>query len=186
MLSHKENSIKADILTLAKCELLSESWEPILCHRLWAEQTAVIIFLRHFACAACRAHAVDVWQRREQYQSKGAKIYFVGNGQPSFIEGFKKDLSLEGANIYTDPSLASFRAAGFKRGFLAALGPKAIVNYTKLASSGNVTGYKKGAGDIWQLGGVLVVHKSGKVGYQYISEIAGDFPPESNVTIDDN
>ena len=39
------------------------------------------------------------------------------------------------------------------------------------------------SGDWWQLGGVVVVQKDGKVNYHYISEILGDFPPESDIEI---
>ena len=36
-------------------------------------------------------------------------------------------------------------------------------------------------GDLWQLGGILVVKPEGKVGYHFISSAAGDYSPETDL-----
>jgi peroxiredoxin len=171
----------ANILQLAEAPVLDENGVAVKLGRLWQAQTTIFVFLRHFGCIACRGHAVDVWANRDKYQAHGAKIIFIGNGNPQFIKMFKEDLNLEGAAVYTDPTLASFRAAGFKRGFLAALGPQAIANALKLYAQGHrQVAVGKASGDLWQLGGIVVVKPGGHVAYHYISEALGDFPPHQD------
>jgi hypothetical protein len=141
--------------------------------------------LRHFGCISCRSLAVDIWKNKEKYEKDGARIIFIGNGKANFINGFKEQLGLGEVPIFTDPTLQSFRAAGFKRGFLAALGPKAIVNVYKMYGEGHRQGpTNKESGDLWQLGGVLVIKPDGRVGYHYISEVTGDYPPEGDIVSD--
>jgi len=167
---------------LAQSEVLDEHGASRKLSSFWQGRTAVLIFLRHFACVACRAHASQVWAEREKYQSRGAEIVFVGNGAANFITGFKEDLGLEGATVMTDPSLVAFRAAGFKRGFLASFGPRSLLNAYSLLGQGYRPGNlaRPDKGDLWQLGGVLVVHASGKLAYHYISQAQGDFAPSTD------
>lgn len=173
---------KANIHELSTCSVFAENGESISLFELWKQQTCVFIFLRHFACIGCRSHAVQVWLEREKYEAGGAKLIFIGNGSPDFIQKFKEDLLITDAPVYTDPSLKSFRAAGFKRGFLVSLGIKSIVKGASLMmKTGLGTSVENGSGDLWQMGGILVVRPDGKIPFQYISEALGDHPPESDV-----
>ncbi len=178
-----ENQAQVDLLALSKCKLIDEDGQFVEMYDLWKNQIAIFIFLRHFGCIFCRKHAVEIWSKREQYEKGGAKIYFVGNGARFMIKSFKEDLGIQDAPVYTDPSLVSFRASGFKRGFLAALGPRAVANAIKAVAEGHAQGgmYQKDQGDLWQLGGILVVKPEGKVGYHFISSAAGDYSPENDI-----
>lgn len=170
-----------NIVELASAKILDESGKVVQMGTLWQKQTALFIFIRHFACIDCRRHAVEVWQKREAYERGGARIIFIGNGQPHFIQTFRNELNLMDAPIYTDPSLKVFRAAGFKRGFLAALGPRSVAAGLKMYAKGHRQGAVDSAsGDLWQMGGVMVIKPSGQIGYHYISEMLGDYPPESD------
>jgi peroxiredoxin len=166
-----------DIVSLANHKILDESGEAIKVGTLWRDHPVIFIFLRHFACVGCRAHAVQVWSEREKYEKNGARIVFISNGAPNFIQAFKEDLGITDAKVLTDPELVSFRAAGFRRGFLAALGPKSLVNGLTLMSKGHSNGkVEAGTGDYWQLGGVVVIQTDGRVSYHYISQSLGDYP----------
>jgi peroxiredoxin len=171
------------IIEFSKCEIFDEDGNKIKIVELWQKQTVIFIFLRHFGCVSCRAHAVQIWRDRENYQRGGAKIIFIGNGSPQFIKIFKEDLNIKDAPVFTDPSLASFRAVGFRRGFLAALGPKSLLNGRKLFKEGHKQGesFNRETGDLWQLGGVVAINPDGRVGYHYISLATGDFPPEKDL-----
>ncbi len=172
-----------DLISLSLCVLIDENGDKVNMYDLWKNQIAIFVYLRHFGCIFCRQHAKEIWENREKYQKNGAKIFFIGNGASYLIKYFKEDLGIQDAKIFTDPSLESFKASGFKRGFLAALGPRAAVNAVKAVIDGHSQGgmYKKEQGDLWQLGGILVVKPEGKVGYHFISTAAGDYSPEFDV-----
>ena len=177
-----QTEFNPDVVELMNCNVLNENGEAISVANLWSKQTAILVFLRHFACIECRTIAKQVWSDREKYEKAGGRIYFIGNGQPNFISGFKSDLNINDAPIYTDPSLKIFNAAGFKRGFFVALGPQSIVNGLKMFAGGNSQGqYEKGMGDIWQMGGVIVVKPNGRVAFKFVSQKLGDFPPEKDI-----
>jgi peroxiredoxin len=186
MANSKQNTkppFQLDLKALAQCAVLDENGQKVPFSFFWRDHTALLIFLRHFACIACRAHAQEVWADRAKYEANGARIKFIGNGSSDFIKKFKEDLGILEAPVYTDPTLESFKIAGFKRGFLISIGPQAIKNFLVLKNQGHQSAkYEKAAGDLWQLGGVLVVRPDNRVSYQYISHILGDFPPEKDVT----
>lgn len=172
-----------NIIAFSKSQVFDEAGRSFKMVDLWQERTTIFVFLRHFGCVSCRAHAVQVWGEKEKYEQKGARLVFVGNGSPHFIQTFKQDLNLQGAPIYTDPSLESFRAVGFKRGFLAALGPRSLVRGAQMFAQGHRQGaYDKNTGDLWQMGGVVAIKPSGEIAYHYISEVLGDYPPEADVS----
>ncbi len=178
MTNDQLKKFNVEIVTFANTAVLDESWKEIKVGSLWQDRPVVFIFLRHFGCPSCRAHAEQVWRGREKFEKTGAKIVFVGNGQPNFISGFKQDLGINEAVIYTDPSLKAFRACGFNRGFLASIGPNSMLNGMKLIAKGYKANISSGGGDWWQLGGIVAVQKSGTVTYHYISKSLGDFPTE--------
>lgn len=179
-MGYLEDSV--DIVTLANTLIKDSSGNSIKMGHLWAKQNVVLVFLRHFACIACRAHAIQVWTGREKYEKSGAKLIFIGNGSPDYIEHFRKELQLDPAVVLTDPSLQSFYAAGFKRGFFRIVQPHSVINAAKLALKGfKQAAYTKEAGTHWQLGGVLAISTNGKVLYHFISHSLGDFPPESDI-----
>jgi hypothetical protein len=77
--------------------------------------------------------------------------------------------------LYTDPSLASFRAAGMKHGALRTFSPMAIASTLRAAKAG----FRQHgtAGNPWQQGGALVVERGGKVRWSYSSDDPGDHVP---------
>ncbi len=175
-----DTKIKADSDELAQCYLKDENDNVIVARELWKDHTAVLVFLRHFACAACRFHAEEVWADRAKYESKGAKISFIGVGDTHFIKKFKEQVGITDAPIYTDPSLKIFDAAGFKRGFWIDPGNMHTrPEFISLAIQHTMK--KTGSGNVWQLGGILVIKPSGNIVYQYTSQTMDDVPPNKDV-----
>ena len=98
-------------------------------------------------------------------------LYVIGNGTPNFIEGFRETTGFTGP-LYTDPSLAVYKAAELKRGLgtILKLGAAA-------ATVGSLRrGFRQGKvmGDGTQQGGVLVVAPDGRILYHHISRYPGD------------
>jgi hypothetical protein len=175
------NPPSVDILNFSNAIVYHESGAATELYKLWQRKTTVFVFLRHFACIACRAHATQVWGRKNDFEAKNTQLIFVGNGSPDFVNKFKEDMNLTGAAIFTDPTLGVFQSAGFRKGFIAALGPQSIINGVKLLGEGYKQGIpSKEAGSIWQLGGTVAVRQDGKILYQYIEEAMGDFSPETD------
>lgn len=171
-----EKSIVADVRRLSQATVIGEDHNKFKLGSFWEKGPAIFIFLRHFACMACRAHALDVWSQREKFEKAGAQLYFIGNGAPSMLKAFKEDLGLQEAWIFTDPHLEAFHAAGFKRGVMAAFGPRSLFSLGKLKAQGfSPKPWNEEQGDRLQLGGVLAVKPGGVITYQYMSEYQGDF-----------
>ena len=171
-----ENS-SVDLVALASIIVLDSESCKIKMGQLWQSQAVIFVFLRHFACIACRAdaHSVRVWKDRERYEKTGARLIFVGKRAPNYIENFKSELGLQKAMILTDPSLEVFRAAGFRHGFFELVQLKSILNAIKLAGGGHSQATLIAEGSNWQNGGVLAVGKNGKVLFHFISQLSATF-----------
>lgn len=180
MHSLPDTKIHADGFRLALCTVYNEKSEPVQLRTLWEKQPAILIFLRHFACDACRKHALEIWSNREVYEKKGAKLHFIGNGHPQYMQQFKEMYSLQDASFFTDPKLSAFNAAGFKRGFWINPGEMHTRGeFLWLATRHAMR--KTGSGNVWQLGGVLAICPGGKVTYQFTSQMMGEFAPSSDI-----
>jgi peroxiredoxin len=176
-------STTADIASLGQVLILDENGIPTEVKSLWRESKVMLIFLRHFACIACRAHAAQIWEKREFYEKNNTKVVFIGNGAPQYIQAFREDLKLGNAAIYTDPTLASFLFCGFKRGFLNVVSIASAANAIHLYKEGHRQTQLDAQGDHWQLGGVIIITPEAKVAFHFISESLGDYPPESDVQL---
>lgn len=111
-------------------------------------------------------------------EAKGARLYVIGNGGPSFIAGFREQTGFNGP-IYTDPSLAVYRAAELKRGIARTLDPRSLGKGIKAFVEGHRQGRTQG--DAWQQGGVVVVAPSGEVRWHYASERPDDRPSAAQI-----
>ena len=107
----------------------------------------------------------------DSIRATGAEVILIGNGGPSFIEGFREQTGWRGP-LYTDPSLAAYRAAHLRRGVATVLTPKALLPTFQALRRGARQGLTRG--DNLQQGGVLVVAPSGDVRWQHISQYPGD------------
>lgn len=171
----------ADGIRLHGSLVFNEDGAQVMLGNLWHKQSVILVFLRHFACIGCRAHAADVWKNRSVYEKAGAKIVFIGNGAHELIKMFKQDLNMTDATLFTDPTLNSFKAAGLKRNLFSAFSPKSLMNAHQLDKEGHKHGVRtKESGDLWQLGGIVAIKPGSVVTYQYISDAVGDYPDESS------
>ena len=107
----------------------------------------------------------------DRLRAAGADLYIIGNGTPSFIAGFREQTRYHGP-IYTDPSLATFRAAELKRSVTSTLDPRSLGKALGAFARGQRQGLTQG--DAWQQGGVLVVAPSGDIRWHHASERPGD------------
>jgi len=108
-------------------------------------------------------------------RAAGAEVFVIGNGGPSFIAGFREQTAWPGP-IYTDPSLAAYRAAGLERSVMRTLDPRQLGSTIRAFARGARQGRPQG--DTWQQGGVVVVAPSGDVMWHHASG-----RPDDNATV---
>jgi len=114
---------------------------------------------------------VQLHRERGAIRAAGAELFVIGNGTPNFVAGFREQTGWQGP-IYTDPSLAVYRAAGLKRSVMRTLDPRQLGSTIRAFARGARQGRKQG--DTWQQGGVLVVAPGGDVMWHHASERADD------------
>lgn len=114
---------------------------------------------------------MQLHRRIDAIHAAGAELFVIGNGSPSFIDGFREETKYDGP-IYVDPSLAVYKAAELKRGVVKTLSPFAIGKTIKAFAAGNRQGSTQG--DAWQQGGALVIDTDGTVLWHHVSEHSGD------------
>ena len=113
-----------------------------------------------------------------ELRARGAALVVIGNGSAYFARTFKEDLGLD-FPVYTDPSLRSFAAAGLQRSLRSTFNLGTV--------RGAIRAFKKGfrqqrtQGDPWQQGGVFVVLPPADLRFAYVSETAGDHPPNAAI-----
>lgn len=99
----------------------------------------------------------------------------VGNGNVRQARHFKEERGIT-FELYTDPSLATYEAAGMRRG-ATLMGLDTLRGAAKAMRQGIFQGATEG--DPWQQGGAHLVRAGGEVVWSYISKVAGDhFDPE--------
>jgi hypothetical protein len=117
---------------------------------------------------------VQLHRESERMKAAGGELIVVGNGKPHWIAGFRDDTGYRG-ELYTDPSLESYRLAGMKRGIFRWLNPVAGAYAVRALFRGQRQTRVKG--DAHQQGGVLVIRPSGEVLYRHADSVAGDLVP---------
>lgn len=166
---------KVNILALNRIKIINEKNEIILLSSLWKEQPAVIVFIRHFGCIGCSSHIDQIWSMREQLEKNGTRIFFIGSGSPYLISEFKKEHKLANTQVFTDPGLESFKAAGLLQINFDKLDEQSLEKIAELEKKGYTNRIYEGSGSITQLGGVVAIKPSGTVTYHFVSEFIGDF-----------
>lgn len=111
-------------------------------------------------------------RRIPEIQAKNADFFAIGNGTIDHLRWFVEDQRAD-FPVFTDPKLAAYRAAGFKRGMLEVAGPRALANVAAALSRG----YKNRGpmkGDSLQMGGALVIQPDGTVRFRHQDQRWGD------------
>lgn len=106
-----------------------------------------------------------------ELESRGADLTLIGSGKARDVEIFQEEIG-NACRILSDPSLATFRAAGLQRGVGKVLSLGSMI--------GGIRAHRRGhrqtavRGDLWQQGGAVVVAPNGPVLLHHVSQAVGD------------
>jgi hypothetical protein len=114
----------------------------------------------------------------DRIHDAGAELHVVGNGTPNFIEGFRDKTGFDGP-IYVDPSRATYRALGLRRGMMLAARPRVLRDAVRAFRRGHRQ--TRTRGDNWQMGGTVVVTPDGELRYVHRADSPGDMPSSSDL-----
>jgi len=108
----------------------------------------------------------DIAQRR-------GDLAVVGCGMPEHLVGFREVTGYRGL-LYTDPTLASFRAAALAYGWTRTLHPGSILKGVGAFGAGFRQGARRG--NPVQQGGTFVLGPGDRVRFEWRDRFAGDHP----------
>ena len=113
-------------------------------------------------------------ERQNAFSDKQAKLVIIGLGEATHLSEFRKVTGYRG-ELLTDPSRESYRLLEFTSDILGVMGLKPITH----AFTSMLAGFTPGMihGNVFQLGGAVIVKPDGTVPYYYASSEAGDHPP---------
>jgi hypothetical protein len=116
----------------------------------------LLLFIRHFGCVSCADQVEAILPRLAELAELGVRAVLVGNGPPEHVAGFleRHGLDEQRAEVLTDPSLASFRAAGLQRSWWATFGPRAVADFLRAVGRGSLP--RGTDGDLTQQGGAFL------------------------------
>jgi len=140
---------------------------------LWANHTAVLLFVRHFGCLFCGQQVADIAPFVNGIRDAGAELFVIGNGSVDQARAFRDRHTLT-MPLFTDPDRQAFRALGMRSGAGTVLHPSVIARSLAALKAG--FRQSRVAGDPFQLGGVVVIGVDGVERYRYVSRFAGDHP----------
>lgn len=147
----------------------------------WESAPCVVVMLRHFGCIGCDRTVTELAPRLAELHAAGARTVLVGNGPPEALDAFVERHALGDAHVevFTNPTLAVFRAAGLGRSAWATYGPRSMVDYVRGMGAGFLP--RRVAGDVLQQGGALVVDAGGRVVFHHVAKSLGDHADASDL-----
>lgn len=108
---------------------------------------------------------------RAVLDAAGAELHVIGNGAAMFVAGFRETTGYPGP-VYTDPSLAVYRAAELRSGLRSVLTVGALTRTIGALRRGFRQGRTQGSA--LQQGGVLIVAPDARVLWHHVSSGPGD------------
>lgn len=121
---------------------------------------------------------MQLHRERARIEAAGATLHVIGNGAPMFMAGFRETTGYDGP-LYTDPSLAVYRALDLRRGAGTIVSARAAMNAVRALRGGFRQGRTQG--DATQQGGLLIVAPDGTIRYRHADRVAGDHAPLAEV-----
>jgi peroxiredoxin len=146
--------------------------------QLWANETAVLVFVRHFGCLFCRQQIAALGPLRERVRALGAEVVVIGHGSVAEARAFRDEQAAP-FPLFTDPTRQAYRAMEMRSGIGSILAPGVLAR--SLNAWRNGFRQTRVAGHPFQQGGVVVIAPPGVERYRFVSREAGEHPPDAEI-----
>jgi AhpC/TSA antioxidant enzyme len=151
---------------------------PVRMGTLWADRTAVLMFVRHFGCLFCRQQIADIRPFLDRIRACGAELVVIGPGSIEEARVFR-DEQRGDFPLLTDPDRQAYRALEMRHGLGSILGLPVLMRSLNALKAG--FRQSRVAGDPLQQGGVVVIAPGGVERLRIISRHAGDHPTPAQI-----
>lgn len=140
---------------------------------LWQSGPAAIVWLRHYGCLYCRAHARAMEDARDAFARAGISPVLVGMGTAADAAAFREQLELS-IPVLADHDRQSYRAAGARQGGPVQLAsPRVLLRAVPTMLHGRVR-QGRTVGNPMQLGASAVIGPGGEVLFHHVARDASD------------
>ena len=158
-------------------DLTLESVEgPVRLSERWRERSLIVAFMRHFGCAFCREHLIDLGKVYDQIEAAGGDVVAVFQYRAESTRNFCRHRGLP-FDCLGDPERDAYREIelghGERREYF---GVKIVKGWVRAAARGVTIGSPQG-GDVAQRPGSFVVDRQGRVAYAHYNRDATDNAP---------
>lgn len=158
---------------LAPITLPDHDGRPIRLGSLWERHSAALVWLRHYGCLYCRAHAREIDAARDAFDHAGVVPVLIGMGTAEDAATFREQLRIA-VPVLADGERQSYRAAGARIGGVAGLAsPRVIIRALPAMLRGQVR-QGRTVGHVAQLGAAAVIAPGGEVVFHHVARDASD------------
>jgi peroxiredoxin len=135
----------------------------------------LLVFLRHFGCAFCRASLIELAKKRPNYQKIGIKIVFVHMTDYDTAENYFDKYNLSGSEHVSDPDCRYYSGFGIVKGTMTQLfGFTSLMKGFSYAFKKDL-GWGRIIGDGFQMPGLFLTHE-GVVKEKFVYKTVSDEP----------
>lgn len=152
--------------------LLDDDGREVALAESWSERPAAVVFMRHFGCTFCRAHAAEIQERYDELEAAGGGAVAIGMGTPAHAAEFREMSGIE-FPLLVSPDTALHERAGLTRGNWL----RVIASLPQAARDLRRHGAKVTGADMSQLAGTFVVAPGGALVYAHRARTASDNAP---------
>jgi peroxiredoxin len=157
-------------------EILDRTGVPARLADVWAEQPAVVVFLRYFGCPFCQAQVVSLREEHMRFARLGTRISLIGQGTPTDCAEFCDRQRIE-FDVFVDPERVAFRAFGLiEGGIRQVLTPAVLLPWVKNELKAETRQGGLRGGSFMQMPGTFVVDTTGIVRFAHRNRHVADTP----------
>eukprot|EP00270_Netrium_digitus_P010307 TRINITY_DN3194_c0_g1_i1.p1 TRINITY_DN3194_c0_g1~~TRINITY_DN3194_c0_g1_i1.p1 ORF type:complete len:329 (+),score=54.75 TRINITY_DN3194_c0_g1_i1:140-988(+) len=168
-------------------EVLAMNGDAVTVTSIWANNPAVVAWVRHFGCPLCRRRAALLAERKEEMDRAGVRLAVIGPGKLEQAKAFLEQTSFPG-DVFADPSFSSYAALNFAYGVNTTFNPAGGLNLAIALAEGYRLDWELSSDPVtrtrggWQQGGILVAGPGpNAVKFLHKDKAAGDEPDLNNI-----